>query len=71
MTKLFYLNKKKIILLIMLEIIAIILHNILSALLKTDEPISFIIATLLIPFYFIISLAYTLIKSKKTRKNKK
>ena len=42
--------------------VAVILHNLVYALLKIDEALFFIIAIIIIPAYFIISLVYSLIK---------
>ena len=62
------LNLRKLALIAVIWIICIILHNVISGLLKFDEPVFFVLAVILIPLYVIISSIYTLFfKGKKGR----
>jgi len=72
--KYFLLNGKKILLIFLGFIVAIILHNLIYGLFKVyfdahggDEPFFFIIAVILIPIYFLICFIYTLIKKIKDK----
>lgn len=64
--KYFLLSWRKIWMFVVGGFLGIILHNLISALLGTEEPVFFIIVVILIPIYFLINLVYTLIK--KVRK---
>lgn len=62
-------NWKKILLIIVAWFVAVILHNVIYGVIKYfnpaftgDEAFFFIIAVIVIPLYFIISLVYSLIK---------
>lgn len=67
--KYFLLSWKKILLIIVAWFVAVILHNVIYGVIKYfnpaftgDEAFFFIIAIIVIPLYFIISLIYSLIK---------
>jgi hypothetical protein len=60
--KIFNLNLKKIGLIILGWIIAVLFHNGISALFGWEEPIFFIIAVIIIPIYFFFSVLYSLAK---------
>jgi choline-glycine betaine transporter len=45
-----------------LWIVAVVLHNLLSALFGTEEAVFFIIAVIFMPAYFLIALVYTAVK---------
>jgi len=74
--KFFLLDWKKVFLIVIIWIIAVILHNMIYALGiyfggenfwgNGDEALFFIVAIIVIPIYFVISVAYTL--AKKFRK---
>lgn len=67
--KYFLLDLKKLGIVILAFIIAVILHNVISGLLKVEEPIFFILAVIAIPGYFIIMVSYTIIYNfRKTKK---
>lgn len=59
--KLFLLSWKKLWLIIVIGFISILLHNLISALVKIEEPVFFIIAVIIIPIYFLISAIYSII----------
>jgi len=66
--KWFLLNWKKLLIFIGAWFVAIILHNLTYTLFKSwfdarggDEAFFFIIANIVIPLYFVISLVYTLV----------
>jgi len=62
----FLLNWKKFGLIVASWFVAVILHNFLSALLGFEEPVLFIIAVFIIPFYFLVCVFSTiLLKFKK------
>jgi hypothetical protein len=70
--KLFLLTWKKVFLGVIAWFVAVILHNLVYAFIVgvlkieiVDEPFFFIIAVLVIPLYFLISIVYTLIKLVK------
>jgi hypothetical protein len=58
---LFLLSWKKLVIVLVAGFISIILHNVFSALFGLEEAIFFIIAVLVIPIYFIISVVYTIL----------
>lgn len=65
--KYFLLSWKKVLIIIAAWILSVILHNLVYALLynffsstEGDEPVFFIIAVIIIPLYFIISVVYTI-----------
>ena len=72
--KWFLLTWKKAWIIIVSWFLAIVLHNLVYALFKTyfearggDEPVFFILATIVIPLYFIVCFIYTLIKRIKDK----
>ncbi|MEN8252897.1 MAG: hypothetical protein ABFQ62_00790 [Patescibacteria group bacterium] len=69
----FTLSFKKFLILIAAEFISIVLHNLLSGLFGTEEAFFFIIAIILLPAYFLVSLLFSLVKKigrlKKSKKN--
>ena len=72
----FLLNIKKLIWVVVAWIAAVLLHNLISGLLGIEGAVFFLIAVIIIPLYFIISLIYSLtilihMKVKKRRKRKK
>ena len=77
--KLFLLNLKKLVWIIVMWIVAVLLHNLIYGLFGVEEPVFFSIAGTIIPLYFIISLIYSLvylirikrIKTSQSRKIKK
>ncbi len=73
--KFFLLTWKKIAITLMIWIGAVFFHNMIYAFIVgvlkieiVDEPFFFIIAVIVIPVYFIISVVYTLIKRLKNTK---
>ena len=63
----FLLTGKKLAYAFLAFIVAIILHNLFSAIFGVEEVIFFLIAVFVIPLYFLLSIVYTL---KKTIKDK-
>jgi len=68
------LNWKRVLIIIIAWVVAVILHNLTYALFyeyfsKTggDEPVFFIIAVIIIPLYFIIAIIYTIINKIKKK----
>jgi len=59
--KLFKLSWKKLLLIIVAWFVAVILHNLLSAVLGTEEAFFFIIAIFVLPIYLIVAAIYSLI----------
>lgn len=72
--KWFLLSWKKIAIVLIAWIVAFVLHNLGSALISIilgtefEEAVFFLLATIVIPVYFIISIIYTLIRKLKRRK---
>ena len=70
------LSWKRFILLVVIWIVAVVMHNLIYAFfigvlgIEFEEPVFFIIATIVIPAYFIISVVYSLIKKRKGVKKK-
>lgn len=69
--KFLILNKKKSIWVIIAWIVSVLLHNFISALTGFEEAFFFIIAVIVIPLFFIISVIYTIIKLIKNKKENK
>jgi len=65
--KLFLLTWKKAGLTIISFIAAVILHNLVSALLGMEEPVFFILANVIIPLYLLICIIYTIINKIKKK----
>jgi len=70
------LNWKKILIIIIAWVLAVILHNLIYALFYDffnstggDEPVFFIIAVFIIPLYFIIAILYTISHKLKKKWN--
>jgi len=66
--KLFTLTWKRFLLIIILWIVSVVIHNFGSALIEFEEPVFFIIAIIIIPIYFIISLINTIIQYFRSKK---
>jgi hypothetical protein len=66
--KLFSLTFKKTGLIILAWILAIILHNLFFALFNIEEAAFFILATIVIPLYFLACLFYSIWKLIKTKR---
>jgi len=66
--KLFLLNWKKIAVVALLWVVSVLLHNFVSGIFSTEEPVFFIIAVFLIPLYLIISVIYSIIKIQVGKK---
>jgi len=66
---LFLLNWKKLWIVIVTGFVSIILHNLISGLLGTEEAFFFIIVVFIIPLYLLIATLFSLISFvKKNRK---
>ncbi len=61
LNKYFLLNFKKILFIIGGWIIAVVLHNLISAIFRFEDAFFFILAVIIIPLYFLSSLIYTLV----------
>ncbi len=64
--KWFLLSWKRFLWIILAWFAAVILHNLVSALLGIEEAVFFIIAVIILPLYLIISVIYSLVKSFKS-----
>ncbi len=64
---LFLLSWRKIWLIIVIGFISILLHNLISGLIKAEEPFFFIIVVIILPIYFIICIIYSIILKLKNR----
>ena len=62
------LNLKKLGIIIVSFIAAVILHNLISGMLGVEEPVLFILAVFVIPLYFLISVGYTVFHHVKRAK---
>jgi len=69
-----FLSWKKLLWVIFSWFVAVVLHNVIYGIIQYfnpafdgDEAFFFIIATIIIPLYFIVSLIYTLIQKIKRR----
>jgi hypothetical protein len=76
LNKYFLLNLKKVLFIFIAEISSIFLHNFIYALFKPyfdstggDEPFFFILAIVIIPIYFLISVFYSLFVLVKKKFN--
>jgi hypothetical protein len=70
--KLFLLNFKKTLLIIVSFLIFVILHNLVSVVLGFEEALFFILAVFVLPLYFLISIIVTIINwARKSGKKKK
>jgi hypothetical protein len=53
---------------IVLFLLSFLLHNIVSGIIGKEEPVFFLLATLIIPAYFFIAMGYTIANYFKKRK---
>lgn len=72
--KFFLLNWKRVLIVILAWVAAVILHNAVYALFFDyfnrsggDEPVFFILAVFVIPLYFVVSLVYSAIRILRNR----
>jgi uncharacterized membrane protein YhdT len=61
------LNCKNVLIIIMAWFVAFILHNAIYAIFNFEEPVFFLLAVIVIPLYFIVSVSYTIINSVKKK----
>lgn len=66
--KWFLLSWKKFIFFLIGWFLAVVLHNLTSALLKIEEAVFFTLAVFVAPVYLITSIVYTIIKKVKRNK---
>jgi len=66
----FLLSWKKLWILIIAGFVSIVLHNLISGLMKAEEAFFFIIVVFVIPTYFLITVLYSLISFIGKRKKK-
>ncbi|MEE9525115.1 MAG: hypothetical protein V3V78_00730 [Candidatus Woesearchaeota archaeon] len=66
--KYFLLNLKKLFMIIGAFILAVLLHNFISALIGIEEPVFFLIAVIIIPLYFLTTVGYTIFHHVKKKK---
>jgi len=64
----FLLSWKKLWVIVITAFASIMLHNLISGLIKTEEIFFFIIVILIIPAYTLIAITYSLIHLVNTRK---
>ena len=67
----FLLSWKKLWILVVSGFASIILHNLISGLLKVEEAFFFIIVVFIIPVYFLIAVLFTVINFLKNRRGRK
>ena len=67
----FLLSWKKLWILVVSGFASIILHNLISGLMKVEEAFFFIIVVFIIPVYFLIAVLFTVINFLKNRKGRK
>ena len=60
MKRLFLFSWKKLGLVVLAFLVAVILHNLVSAWLNTEEALFFILAVFIIPLYALMVLAYSI-----------
>jgi hypothetical protein len=65
---LFLLSWKKLWILVVSGFASIILHNLISGLMKVEEAFFFIIVVFIIPVYFLIAVLFTVINFLKDRR---
>jgi hypothetical protein len=53
------LDWKKLLIIVLTFVAAVLLHNIFYGITGYEEPLFFLIATVIVPFYFIIAVFYT------------
>lgn len=74
MEKYFLIDLKKLAIIIIAFIAAVILHNLISGIFGFEESVFFLLAVIVIPIYFVIMVAYTVfhhtskVFKKKTKK---
>ena len=66
--KFFILSWKKTAIALMIWIISVVAHNFWYGLFGFEDALFFIIAVIVIPIYFLVSIVYTLIKKVKGQK---
>jgi len=65
--KYFLLSWKKFGLIVASWFVGVLLHNLVSAILRVEEAVFFIIVIFVIPIYFLICVVYSLVKWMKRR----
>ncbi len=65
------LSWKKILIMIAAVLLSVFLHNVISGLFDIEEVVFFILAVIIIPLYFIISVVYTFMIIIKKKINKR
>ena len=58
--RLFYFSFRKAALAVALFFVSVLAHNLISGLLRIEEPVFFLIAVIGVPVYLLVSIAYTL-----------
>ncbi len=58
--KFFSLNLKRLGLIVLAWFVSVVLHNFISSIFGFEEPVFFILAVIVIPIYFFVSVFYTL-----------
>ena len=69
--KYLYLNIRKLGIIVLTFIIALLIHNFFYYLFDIEEPIFFLLATFVIPIYFLVSVIYTIFHHVRRRLKKK
>jgi hypothetical protein len=59
--KVFHFSVKKCSIALALFFVSVVAHNIISGLLKVEEPVFFLIAVIGVPLYLLISIVYSLL----------
>jgi len=66
--KFFLLSWKKLWILVVSGFVSIVLHNLISGLLKVEEALFFVIVVFIIPAYFLIAVLFSLINYFKEKR---
>jgi len=66
----FLLSWKKLWILVVSGFASIVLHNLISGLMKVEEAFFFIIVVFIIPVYFLIAVLFTVINFLRKKKSK-
>jgi len=65
---LFLLSWKKLWIVVVGGFVSIVLHNLISALIKAEEPFFFVLVVFVLPAYVLIAIIYSLIYKNKNKK---
>jgi hypothetical protein len=58
--KLFLLSWRKVWIIVVSGFVGIVLHNLISALIKVEEPVFFILVVIVLPIYVLVAVIYSI-----------